>query len=90
MPGLPPLAPDLAAQRLAPLRIPFPHPSPLGGKEIKWHLAWQPPKEMIVCGSWPVMGGYRKGRKLQGGREVEVNAIDMAVVMPDVSSPSPL
>lgn len=81
---------ELAAQRLAPLLIPFPHPSPLEqgrAKEIKWTLGWEAPKEIIVCGGWPVLGGYRKGRKIAGTKEVEVNAIDLAIVMPDVSRP---
>lgn len=88
MPSLPALPVDLAAQRLAPLRIPFPSPSPLEGgrsKEIKWTLGWEAPKEVLVCGSWPVLGGYRKGRKIAGTKEVEVNGVDMGIVMPDVS-----
>lgn len=89
MQSLPAVPVELAAQRLAPLPIPFPNPSPLEGsraKEIKWTLGWEAPKEIIVCGGWPVMGSYRKGKKIAGTKEVEVNAIDLAIVMPDVSS----
>jgi hypothetical protein len=88
MKPLPSAPVELAAQRLAPLLIPFPHPSPLEqgrAKEIKWTLGWEAPKEIIVCGGWPVLGSYRKGRKIAGTKEVEVNAVDLAVVMPDVS-----
>ncbi|KAJ9106826.1 hypothetical protein QFC19_002954 [Naganishia cerealis] len=86
MKPLPALPVNLAAQRLAPVRILFPHPSPLEEgriKDIKWTLGWETPKEIIVCGGWPVLGSYRKGRKIAGTKEVELNAIDLAIVMPD-------
>lgn len=87
MPSLPALPVDSAAQRLAPLRIPFPSPSPLdvAGREVKWQLGWEKPREVLVCGSWPVLGGYRKGRRVEGTKEVEVGAVDLGIVMPDVS-----
>lgn len=87
MPVLPALSVEAAVQRLAPLRIPFPSPSPLdvGGRDVKWQLGWEKPKEVLVCGSWPVLGGYRKGRKVKGSKEVEVGAVDLGIIMPDVS-----
>ncbi len=100
MPTLPPLAPKRAAERLAPVLIPFVSPSPLsesGAKEVNWTLGWEKPKEIFVCGSWGVLGSYRNGRKAdegsQGankgkgkGKEVEIGSIDLAVVMPEVSA----
>lgn len=54
---------------------------------MKWTLEWEKPKEVIICGDWSIMGHYKKGKKrgASSSKEVELNAIDMALVMPDVS-----
>jgi U3 small nucleolar RNA-associated protein 22 len=75
------------------LHIPFTEPSPLDakGEEPKWKLGWEKPAEVFVCGSWSVLGGYKKGRREvstkdgKGKHEVEVGSIDLGVLMPDVS-----
>ncbi len=87
MQPLPALPVRAAAQRLAPVRIPFVSPSPLDGEEPKWTLGWERPKEAFVCGSWSVVGGYKRGvKRMEGGKsEVEVSRVDVAVTMPDVS-----
>lgn len=87
MASLPALPVQPAIQRLAPLAIPFPSPAPTGSE--KWQLAFETPKEVFVAGGWNVMGTYRKGRRVAGnatkgkGKEIEVSAIDLAVVMPE-------
>lgn len=86
MPALPALPVQPATQRLAPLAIPFPTPAPTGSE--KWQLAFEKPKEVFVAGGWNVMGMYRKGRRSPAdakgkGKEVDVSAIDLAVVMPE-------
>ena len=78
LPILPPLAPREAVKRIS---MTFPGPeefSPLRkGAEVQWTLGWERPSEVFVGGSWPVCGGYRKGKGQLGG-------IDMVVVMPQV------
>lgn len=80
---LPPLPPRKAVARLNGEAVPFVGPaefSPLRkeGEEGKWGLGWERPEEVIVGGSWPVVGGYKKGKGQAG-------AIDLVVVMPSVS-----
>ena len=82
LPDLAPLPVDSAVQRLSPHVIPFLDPAPTS-KTVKWTLGWEQPKEVLICGDWSLMGHYRRGKK---NSVVELNAIDMAVVMPDVSS----
>lgn len=89
MQPLPALPVRAAAQRLAPVRIPFARPSPLdapAGEEPRWTLGWERPKEAFVCGSWGVVGAYKRGikRRAEGKNEVEVSRVDVAVTMPDV------
>ncbi|OCF40806.1 hypothetical protein I317_05418 [Kwoniella heveanensis CBS 569] len=43
--------------------------------DVKWTLGWDKPEEIVVGGSWGVVGGYKKGKG-------EVGNIDLVVVMP--------
>ena len=79
LPTLAPLPVDSAIQRLSPHVIPFVHPAPTS-KSVKWTLGWEKPSEILICGDWSLMGHHRRGKK---DGVVELNAIDMAVVMPD-------
>ena len=78
-PPLPPVRPREAVHR-TPMTFPGPEEfSPLRkGADVQWTLGWEKPSEVIVGGSWPVCGGYRK-------RKGEVGGIDIVVVMPQVS-----
>ena len=79
----------MAIQRLQPVKIPFTHPSPVNETEPKWKLGWEKPTELFVAGSWGVVGGYKREKKKVGGKwEVGVGKVDLAILMPDVSSQS--
>lgn len=80
--ALPPLPPRKAIARLKGEAVPFVGPSEFSplrkeGDEGKWGFGWEKPEEVIVGGSWPVVGGYKKGKGQAG-------AIDLIVVMPSV------
>ncbi|WWC71798.1 uncharacterized protein I206_105757 [Kwoniella pini CBS 10737] len=78
LPALPAVPPTKASKRIGNgTKIPF-----VGGdqwdpikNEVQWKLGWEKPHEIIVAGSWSVVGGYRKGKN-EGGN------IDLVVVMP--------
>ncbi|WVW85925.1 hypothetical protein I302_107963 [Kwoniella bestiolae CBS 10118] len=78
LPSLPPLPPTKAIKRIGKqVKIPF-----TGGEEwdptkneVKWQLGWGKPEEIVVGGSWGVVGGYKKGKG-------EAGNIDLVVVMP--------
>lgn len=80
LPALPAVSPRKAESRLGKGAIPFPGPSalsPLKG-EPKWTLGFTPPAEVVVGGSWAVVGGYKAGKGKAGN-------VDIVVVMPQVS-----
>lgn len=81
MPEVESLPPSKAVKRIG-VKVPFPGPaefSPLkNSKEIKWTLGWAKPEEIVIGGSWSVVGGYKKGKGEMGG-------IDLIVAMPPVS-----
>lgn len=81
MPAIESLHPAKAIKRIG-IKVPFPGPaefSPLkNGKEIKWTLGWAKPEEVVIGGSWSVVGGYKKEKGEMGG-------IDLVVAMPHVS-----
>ncbi|WWC64350.1 uncharacterized protein I303_106960 [Kwoniella dejecticola CBS 10117] len=76
--ALPPVSPLKAVKRIGnSTKIPF-----VGGEawdptknEVQWKLGWDKPHEIIVGGSWSVVGGYKKGKN-------EAGNIDLVVVMP--------
>nr|ODN99927.1 hypothetical protein L204_02372 [Cryptococcus depauperatus CBS 7855] len=76
---LSPLPPQKAVKRLNGVKIPFPGPeefNPLKkSKDVKWTLGWERPEEVIIGGSWGVVGGWKKIKGEMGG-------IDLVVVMP--------
>ncbi|WWD03397.1 hypothetical protein V865_001449 [Kwoniella europaea PYCC6329] len=78
LPSLPPLPPTKAIKRLGKeVKVPFvggPQWDPIKN-EVKWQLGWDKPEEIIVGGSWGVVGGYRQGKG-------EAGNIDLVVVMP--------
>ncbi|WVR00376.1 hypothetical protein IAU59_007519 [Kwoniella sp. CBS 9459] len=43
--------------------------------EVKWTLGWDKPEEIVVGGSWGVVGGYKRGKG-------EAGNVDLVVVMP--------
>ncbi|TYJ58527.1 hypothetical protein B9479_000736 [Cryptococcus floricola] len=73
------VAPIKASKRLGKTKMPIVGPeefSPLKkGKDIKWTLGWEKPEEIVIGGSWGVVGGYKKGKGEMGG-------VDLVVVMP--------
>ncbi|WVQ80672.1 hypothetical protein IAT38_002777 [Cryptococcus sp. DSM 104549] len=79
LPTLPGLTPAKAAKRLGAVKVPFvglEEYSPVGkGKDVNWTLGWEKPAEILVGGSWGVVGGYKKGKGEMGG-------VDLVVVMP--------
>ncbi|WWC91505.1 uncharacterized protein L201_006451 [Kwoniella dendrophila CBS 6074] len=79
MSSLSPLSPTKAIKRLSKdgVKIPF-----VGGEQWdptqndpKWTLGWDKPEEIVVAGSWGVVGGYKKAKG-------EAGNIDLVVVMP--------
>lgn len=74
LPSLPGLSPQAAQARLKPTQIPFPPPT----QSVQWTLGFEPPSEIFVCGSWGVLGGYKRGKRGQ------VGGVDLAIMMPEV------
>ncbi|WRT70438.1 uncharacterized protein IL334_007436 [Kwoniella shivajii] len=78
LPSLPGLSPLKAIKRIGDgVKIPFP-----GGDQweptkenVKWTLGWEKPEEIIIGGSWGVVGGYKKGKG-------EAGEVDLVVIMP--------
>ncbi|KAK8853038.1 hypothetical protein IAR55_003739 [Kwoniella newhampshirensis] len=80
MSPLPGLTPSKAMKRLDTSTMPpFAGPAEFSlnrkGEEVKWTLGWDKPEEILVGGSWGVVGGYKKGKGEMGG-------VDLVVVMP--------
>nr|XP_031858971.1 uncharacterized protein CI109_005639 [Kwoniella shandongensis]KAA5526043.1 hypothetical protein CI109_005639 [Kwoniella shandongensis] len=81
LPSLPGLPPSKAIKRVgAGAMPPFAGPAQFGlgskkGEEVKWTLGWDKPEEILVGGSWGVVGGYKKGKG-------EIGGVDLVVVMP--------
>ncbi|WVQ73182.1 hypothetical protein IAR50_002746 [Cryptococcus sp. DSM 104548] len=79
LPTLEGVSPIKASKRLGKAKMPIVGPeefNPLKkGKDIKWTLGWEIPEEIVIGGSWGVVGGYKKGKGEMGG-------VDLVVVMP--------
>ena len=83
LPSLPVLPPREAISRLSGEEFHWVgpkefHPLKKGEDEVKWGLGWEKPEEVIVGGSWGVVGGYKKGKGVAGN-------VDLVAVMPSVS-----
>lgn len=79
--SLPEIAPSAPKKALKKVRdVPFPGPKALHllTEEVQWKLGFEKPTEVLVAGSWPVVGGYRKAKGAEGN-------IDIVVAMPPVS-----
>lgn len=79
LPEIAPAAPKKALKKVP--GVPFPGPKALQplAEEVQWKLGFEKPSEVLVAGSWPVVGGYRKAKGQEGN-------IDIVVMMPPVSS----
>lgn len=79
LPEMTSVAPKKAVKKVP--GVPFPGPKALlpTVEEVQWKLGFEKPTEVLVAGSWPVVGGYKKGKGEEGD-------IDIVVMMPSVSS----
>lgn len=79
LPEMAPVAPKKAIKKVP--GVPFPGPKALlpTAEEVQWKLGFEKPTEVLVAGSWPVVGGYKKAKGEEGN-------IDIVVMMPSVSS----
>ncbi|WVF73208.1 hypothetical protein IAT40_008027 [Kwoniella sp. CBS 6097] len=84
LPTLAPLPPAKAYKRVAKGAVNAVTIPPIGDgldqwdplkNEVKWTLGWDKPEEIVVGGSWGVVGGYKKGKG-------EAGCVDLVVVMP--------
>lgn len=78
LPEMTPVAPKKAIKKVP--GVPFPGPKALlpMAEEVQWKLGFEKPTEVLVAGSWPVVGGYKKAKGEEGN-------IDIVVMMPPVS-----
>lgn len=78
LPEVAPAAPKKALKKVP--GVPFPGPKTLHplAEEVQWKLGFAKPTEVLVAGSWPVVGGYKKAKGEEGN-------IDLVVMMPQVS-----
>lgn len=77
LPSIPAQNPLMAAQSLAKQGVAVPFAPPLPSREDKWKVAFQPPREINVVGSW---GNGTSVKKKNGGRF----GVDVSVEMPEV------
>jgi len=77
LPSIPSENPLTAAQTLARQGVAVPFAHPLPSRDDKWKVAFEPPREIVVVGSW---GNGIAVKKKNGGRF----AIDVSVEMPEV------
>lgn len=77
LPSLPPQNPLTAAQALAKQGVAVPFALPLPSRDGRWKVAFEPPTEITVVGSW---GNGIAVKKKNGSRF----GIDLSVEMPGV------
>lgn len=83
LPSIPPQNPLIAAQTLAKQGVAVPFALPLPSRDDRWKVAFDPPKDINVVGSW---GNGIAVKKKNGGRF----GIDISLEMPEVRhSPIP-